>query len=498
MLQRAPDAVTLTFTEPSEPTFSVIHVLDRSGRPVESGAALAVPGQPLALRVRLNGLPDGIYTVTWRTVSRIDGHVAGGTFEFGIGAVAAASSAKDTSPRPSALYVISRVMLYAGVIGLMGMALARIPAGSQRQAGVPSSLWGLWALAAAGIALLGLGQASDTGAGLGHLLGAPLGRALWWRALPVAAAGLAIAIAQRSTRYRWSALVMLSGLPALAMIAHVVAGHAAAGSGLRQWLAVLEQWVHFGSIGVWAGALLALLATARTAPGDAAAARFCSLGAAGALGTAAVTGAFRVLGEVGSWSGLFSTEFGRLVLVKTGLFLVLALLGAGTRRLVLSRNSSGPRRLQRVVGAELTVAAAILAVTALMTGHETAEVPLHLTIAAPPAQVRTVEAPGKAPIYAAALSGGRTLTISLEPGGPGLNALHATFTDAGGRELEIARAAEITLGRKGETPRVITVLQEGPGHFYGDVELERGDWQLSITAITRAGEILGARLSIHL
>ncbi len=402
--------------------------------------------------------------------------------------------------------------------------------------------------------------------------------------------------------------MVLSGLPALAMIAQVVAGHAAAGNGLRQWLAVLEQWVHFGSIGVWVGALLALLATAR-APGDAAATRFCSLGAAGPLGTAAVTGALRALEEVGSWSGLFSTEFGRLVLVKTGLFLLLALLGAGTRRLVLSRSSSGPRRLQCVVGAELTVAAAILAVTALMTGlalpgarsgaapaaseltltggdyatsvrvrltitpglvgvnrftvevtdydthrpvvaghvtlrfekpdrpgiapsnlllsrtregshqgrganlsldgawsvvvvverqNETAEVPLRLTIAAPPAQVRRIQAPGKAPVYTVALSGGRTLTISLEPGGPGLNALHATFTNAAGRELEIARAPEITLGRKGEAPRAIAVLQEGPGHFYADVELERGDWRLSITATTRAGETLRARLSIYL
>ncbi len=608
MLQRAPDTVTLTFTEPPERTFSAIHVLDRTGRPVEPGAALAVPGQPLALRVPLNALPDGIYTVTWRTVSRVDGHVAGGTFEFGVGAVAAAS-AEDTSPRSAALYVVSRVMLYAGVIGLMGMALARISAGPQRQAGVPSSLWGFWALAAAGVALLGLGQASDAGTGLGRLLGTPLGRALWWRALPVAAAGPAIAIAQRSPRYRWSALVVLSGLPALAMMAHVVAGHAAAGSGLRQWLAVLEQWVHFGSIGMWAGALLALLATARTAPGDAAAARFCSLGAASALGAAAVMGALRALEEVGSWPGLFSTEFGRLVLVKTGLFLLLALLGAGTRRLVLSRSSTGPRRLQRVVGAELTVAAAILAVTALMTGlalpgatsgaartaseltltgsdyatsvrvrltitpgragvnrftaevtdydtrrrvvagrvtlrfekpdqpgiapsnlplsrtreglyqgrgtnlsldgawsvdvvverqNEIAEVPLRLTISTPPEQIRTIRVPGKAPVYTSALSGGRTLTISLEPGAPGLNALHTTFTDAAGRELEIARAPKIMLGRKGETPRAIAVLQEGPGHFYGDVELDRGDWQFSITAITRAGETLSAHLSIHL
>ncbi len=488
VLRRAPDAVTLTFTEPPEPAFSAIHVLDRGGRPVETGAAETVPGQLLSLRVPLDGLPDGIYTVAWRTVSLLDGHVTGGTFEFGIGAVAAGSLASDTSPRPSALYVVSRLVLYAGVIGLLGTALAQGPAASP-QAGLPWSLWGFWALAAGGVALLGLGQAVDTGAGL-RLLGTPLGLALWRRALPVAAAAPAIAIARRIPR--WSMRVGLPGLMALAMLAHVDAGHAAAWSGLRQWLAVLEQWVHFGSIGVWAGALLALLAAARTAPGDATAAGRWSLAAAGALGIAAVTGALRALAEVGSWSGFSATEFGRLVLVKAGLFLVLGLLGAGARRLVLSRNAGGPRRLGGMVAAEAAVAAGILAVTALMTGLAPPRA-ISGALSAP----QTVQVPG-APIYTVALSGGRMLTVALDPGRPGLNALHATFTDTGGGELDIARAAEITLGRAGEAPRPVAVLQEGPGHFYSDVDLDRGDWEFSIAVITRAGETLRAIVSIHM
>jgi methionine-rich copper-binding protein CopC len=38
-LERAPRAVTLTFTEAPDPALSVVHVLDTSGRPVSAGPA---------------------------------------------------------------------------------------------------------------------------------------------------------------------------------------------------------------------------------------------------------------------------------------------------------------------------------------------------------------------------------------------------------------------------------------------------------------------------
>ena len=44
-----------------------------------------VPGDQFELRVPLPGLPNGVYTVTWRTVSKTDGHVTGGAFAFGVG-----------------------------------------------------------------------------------------------------------------------------------------------------------------------------------------------------------------------------------------------------------------------------------------------------------------------------------------------------------------------------------------------------------------------------
>ena len=85
---QAPREILLFFTEPPEPSLSSIGILDSSGHPVSGvGAPEPVPGNPNGVRasVRPGALPDGVYTITWRTVSRTDGHVTAGSVSFGVG-----------------------------------------------------------------------------------------------------------------------------------------------------------------------------------------------------------------------------------------------------------------------------------------------------------------------------------------------------------------------------------------------------------------------------
>jgi copper transport protein len=91
-LASAPSQVTLTFTEQPDPALSTIKVLATDGTSVGAGPVSAVPGQPKELRVALGKLQPGVYTVSWRTVSTVDGHLASGSFAFGVG-VAAPSAA---------------------------------------------------------------------------------------------------------------------------------------------------------------------------------------------------------------------------------------------------------------------------------------------------------------------------------------------------------------------------------------------------------------------
>ena len=42
---------------------------------MEKGPVQGVPGTPTEVAVSVSDLPKGTYTVTWRTVSKLDGHV---------------------------------------------------------------------------------------------------------------------------------------------------------------------------------------------------------------------------------------------------------------------------------------------------------------------------------------------------------------------------------------------------------------------------------------
>lgn len=63
VIEQAPPAVTLWFTERPEPRFSEIQVLDSSARRVDRGDLRPDAIDPLALRVSVNGLDHGNYTV---------------------------------------------------------------------------------------------------------------------------------------------------------------------------------------------------------------------------------------------------------------------------------------------------------------------------------------------------------------------------------------------------------------------------------------------------
>jgi copper transport protein len=422
ILQQSPAMVTLTFTEEPEPTLSAIHVLDSAGAVVDRGGAQSVPGNTLQLRVSLGPLPNGVYTVTWRTVSRVDGHVTGGVFGFGIGvAPGTVPATQARQPWPSLLYVVSRWGWYLGLSGLLGAAW--VWAQGAREPVLPSVgyLWALWVCSAAGLIVLALAQAADAGIGIGRLLGTPLGLALAWRALPLIIAGIAAAtIPHLSTRAGRRGLCIVGIAVAGAMLAHVLAGHAGAGRGPWRWPNVVDQWLHFVAIGVWVGGLAALLVAVRGTP-DAENARLVrrfSTAAGVALAVVAATGVLRAIDEVGSWQALFASDFGRVALVKAALLLVLAGLGAVNRYRSVPAAAVTVRGLRRVGGTELAVAAVVLAVAGVLTGL------------APPSLIGGAARPVPA-VTATASDYATTLRVHLEvtPGSPGPNRFVARITD---------------------------------------------------------------------
>ena len=167
-------------------------------------------------------------------------------------------------------------------------------------------------------------------------------------------------------RWGWPAL----GAVTLAMIGTApLTGHAVAGESV--WWPMLLQGLHLLGAGAWLGTLGVLLASGLAAyRGDAARVsalvdRFSPL-ALGSATTVAVTGGLTALLYVGGLGQFWTSTYGRVLLLKTVLFLTTAMVGAYNWRWVRPRLGApgGVAALRRAGTVELTIASVLLAVTA--------------------------------------------------------------------------------------------------------------------------------------
>src|SRR5260221_4203058 len=98
ILATSPSEIKLWFSEAIEVSFSQVQIFDRAGQPVKRiGVLLGDPADVKALRVAIQALPDGVYSVAWRTVSAADGHATSGAFAFVIGVDPTSQSALETA-----------------------------------------------------------------------------------------------------------------------------------------------------------------------------------------------------------------------------------------------------------------------------------------------------------------------------------------------------------------------------------------------------------------
>jgi copper transport protein len=393
-LAQAPKAVSIVFGERPDSKLSSITVVDTSGTAHQQGHAAPVPGHPDSLAVTLGPLTNGVYTVSWRTVSQVDGHLASGSFAFGVGVTpsgAAAAAGVVHLPAASPWSVVTRWLLYTGVMALVGVALLGFLGGSPVApakgdspvgpgpdsvvapgAGDPAAGRLRW-VAGAGwlvalIGVVGLAQQQRHAAGLSinRFWDSSLGNQTLWRLLPLLGAGLAILWLVRRPASRLG-LAAIAGMMALLMAADVAASHAA-GARSWSWLGVGSQWLHFASAAVWIGGLTALLILLPGVTNERRGllARRFSTTAAVALGLVVLTGSQRAFTEVRSWHGLFDTSFGRWVVVKIVLLSAIAGLGLINRTRSVPRAARSTGLLQRIGTSEVALAAVVLVATGFL------------------------------------------------------------------------------------------------------------------------------------
>jgi copper transport protein len=485
-LAAAPTEVTLAFSETPDAGLSSISVLDEGGTDHATGPVQAPSADRTSLRVAMGQLPDGVYTVTWRAVSAVDGHTSAGAFAFGVG-VAPTSSAPSTGETPSASLpaTIARWLLYVGLVALLGVAFVAFavepnpPRSVVRLAGIG---WVLSVIGTVGVIAV---QWLDTGADLPTLLSSSTGLGALERVAGVVATGITVAIvfASRGAIPR-PVFGVVAAAAAGAMLADVLNGHAAAGS--LPAIDVIVQWLHVVGVGCWIGGLVSLLLIVRGSPTEAksVAVRRFSRWAGYGIAVVAATGAVRALSEVGSLGALIDTDFGRLIVVKSALLGLLAVLGASNRFFMVPTAIRSMRGLRRIASTELVVGATVLAVTAVLVNL------------APPSSAGAAPAQPQTSVVATGNDFGTSLRLRLvvSPGAAGENQFSALVTDYDSGEPAAVSGVSLRFdlaSRSGVGSSTLELASSGPGTFAASsrsLSID-GIWKVTATVSQTGGAV---------
>ncbi|MET9638414.1 copper resistance protein CopC [Streptomyces virginiae] len=369
VLKEAPRQVTLTFTESVTFSEDSVRVLSPENQRVNPAPAQHADGKSNTARVQLSDeLPRGTYTVAWRVVSA-DGHPISGAFVFSVGKPSeTAAVVPDGSSDDSAvgrLYAFIRYLAYSGLALLVGAAafvVVCLPAaGGVRP--VRRLLAAGWAvLVVSTVALLLLRGPYETAgrltsvfdlAQLGRTVVGRPGTALVVRLVLLAAAAVllkrcAVRLRGRDEgqgeghdvgagspdlgrRLHWTGAALALGLA----FTWAAAEHASAG--IQVPLAVPVAVLHLLAMGVWLGGLITLVivlrshgTAGRTVPADAVS-RFSTMAFA-AVAVLVGTGVYQSWRQVGSWEALTTTSYGRTLLVKVAVVVVVLWVASFSRR----------------------------------------------------------------------------------------------------------------------------------------------------------------------
>jgi len=82
-----PNNITIIFSERPDPKVSYIHVTDSAGNRIDDGIfrITGVNERQATVIVDKNKIEDGVYSISWLTLSKDDGHIAKGTYVVGVG-----------------------------------------------------------------------------------------------------------------------------------------------------------------------------------------------------------------------------------------------------------------------------------------------------------------------------------------------------------------------------------------------------------------------------
>lgn len=345
LLQTAPAAVYLEFSEPVQPIGDGIIVISPSGRRVDVGPPRRIGSQ---IGVTVHAGERGSYLVIWQVIS-VDTHPSRGRLVFSVGRVSPVVDTVGSTSLGLELQVLSRWLHYVGYalgfgpIAFLLLVLRPLQTRGGRAAEAP-----VWRLVSGGIlALLVseplslLGQTASLGAVFDPNLAADVLASSFGRVAAQRSAAVLLLWALLGSMREGGEGMLLIGL-AFGLGLSVADGEAShAISSSPAWLGLGTNSIHMAGMGVWIGGLAALLVVWRlpniAAIRPALVARFGRL-AAGALLLLGLSGVVLALQHVRAPDSLLYTGYGRALLAKQcALVAVLFVVIVGLRVPLLSR-----------------------------------------------------------------------------------------------------------------------------------------------------------------
>ncbi len=484
VLAETPDVVTFTFDERVSLIEDSVRVFDAAGEQVDSTAK----GEDKVVTADLpDELPEGTYVVAWRVVSS-DGHPISGSLTFSIGApsdtVVAPQLDDDETAGTKADLGIAQGLGYAGLLVAAGLAVF--------------TAWGLGGvrLSAAVVARLHKWQRSATIVALGAgAIGVPLAgsyqQGLGMAGLTDPAAydldlvgddvlvlGLQVVGLVGALLLRERRLLVTAGV-AVAVCSPALVGHTRAFEPIP--LLVVTDALHLVAGAVWLGGLIGLALTLPAIRGrrkDTATvvSRFSTV-AAGVLALLVASGTLTGWRILGSWDALFGTTYGRLLIVKVGIALLVVAIAAWNRYRLLPRVSSSVGHdqgvaaaglVRRTVVAEACLLLAVLGVTGFLVNQ-------------PPREQPEAAAPGPGRVESVVVGDLRVLA-TLTPAERGPNTLTVQIQDQAGDPVDAYAAPEVSLASDEVDLGVVPLTPVGAGTYAAEAVIpSAGVWRVQVS-----------------
>ena len=516
-LNQPPAGVIFEFNEPVEASFGAVRVFDTKGNQVQTGEVERPGGSSESIGIALrDGLGSGAYTATYRVVSA-DSHPVTGGIVFTVGKDGPASgktiseliAESDTGKVTEVAFWFDRWVGYLAIavaVGLLSFLLLLWRPISGKQHDILESV-----APPAGRAMrtiFGVALASGILATCFSLVfqGATAAGTSFWTALEpdvvrevldtrfgevmtmrlVGWVGLIPlffclgSIVRRQGLHSPVALISLVRA-ALLVMTPSLAGHASTQD--PAWLLLPSDVLHVAAMSVWVGGLAALVwvlpvATRRIeARSDrsvilvAFLLRFSTI-ALIAVVVIGISGTVQAILEINSFSALVTTAFGRAVLAKIALFLLLVFFGAINRKKIIpalvGRRSKGSSpgkpgiSARRNLRIEVVLVTLVLAVTAALVSF------------APPGVALS------GPVSGSVAAGPDRLEYTVDPARVGSNEVHIyMFDDKTGAPADI-KSLEVSFELPdADIPPIPTEIEKaGPGHYVIPSALlaVKGDW----------------------